>query len=117
MSAHLQDDKNLVEHLEDVNVSYNNVALHEPNPLVTLSTSEVLELADAFVDAHGFQADREIFRKGALVAQAPHHTSNIAALSEKEKADLDYERAHKWRLPWKLYYAGEYMDSAWVLTV
>ncbi|OWT40791.1 hypothetical protein C362_01004 [Cryptococcus neoformans Bt1] len=105
MSAHLQDDKNLVEHLEDVNVSYNNVALHEPNPLVTLSTSEVLELADAFVDAHGFQADREIFRKGALVAQAPHHTSNIAALSEKEKADLDYERAHKWRLPWKLYYA------------
>ena len=46
---------------------------------------QVIAEADAFCDKYGLQADREIFRKGALLAQKPHDYQFIDELSQDDK--------------------------------
>ncbi|KAF4784177.1 hypothetical protein HER10_EVM0005095 [Colletotrichum scovillei] len=64
------------------------------NPLVGLTHDEILKDADTFTEAKGLQEHREVFRKGALVAQVinrPDGFESVAALDEEEKAILRKE--------------------------
>ncbi|KAJ0329815.1 hypothetical protein COL5a_003640 [Colletotrichum fioriniae] len=64
------------------------------NPLVGLTHDEILKDADTFTEAKGLQEHREVFRKGALVAQVinrPDGFESVAALDEEEKAVLRNE--------------------------
>ena len=46
---------------------------------------QVIAEVDAFCDKFSLQADREIFRKGALLAQRPHDYQFIDELSQSDK--------------------------------
>ncbi|KAK1585240.1 uncharacterized protein LY79DRAFT_704887 [Colletotrichum navitas] len=62
------------------------------NPLVGLTTDELVKEADSFTDSKGLQGHRDIFRKGAMVAQVinkPDGFESITALNEEEKAGMD----------------------------
>ncbi|KXH42165.1 hypothetical protein CSIM01_12397 [Colletotrichum simmondsii] len=77
------------------------------NPLVGLTHDEILKDADAFTEAKGLQEHREVFRKGALVAQVinrPDGFESVAALDEEEKAVLRKEVSHRWHQPMSLYF-------------
>ncbi|OHF04679.1 hypothetical protein CORC01_00150 [Colletotrichum orchidophilum] len=77
------------------------------NPLVGLTHDEILKDADSFTEAKGLQEHREVFRKGALVAQVinrPDGFESIAALVEEEKAVLRKEVTHRWHQPVSLYF-------------
>lgn len=72
------------------------------NPLEGLSRHHLLNNVDAFVAEKGLP-DREVFRKGALIAQDPDNFENLADLDEDDKEVIRYERAHKWSHPLTLY--------------
>ena len=77
------------------------------NPLIGMSEADVLADADKFVEARGLQAEREAFRKGALVARVQHRDNgfeSITDLPENDKQILRDEITHKWRQPFKLYF-------------
>ncbi|KXH62808.1 hypothetical protein CSAL01_12712 [Colletotrichum salicis] len=77
------------------------------NPLVGLTYDEILKDADTFTETKGLQEHREIFRKGALVAQVinrPDGFESVAALDEEEKAVLRKEVTHRWHQPMALYF-------------
>ncbi|BEJ11812.1 hypothetical protein CspHIS471_0202720 [Cutaneotrichosporon sp. HIS471] len=69
------------------------------NPLTGMSRDQLMADADAFVDNFGFQADRDTFRLGALVAQRPKEFESIDSLSDDDKVTLASERDHIWRQP------------------
>lgn len=46
---------------------------------------QVIAEVDSFCDKFGLQADRDIFRKGALLAQRPHDYQFIDELSQSDK--------------------------------
>lgn len=75
------------------------------NTLVALSKDSVLAQVDDFVNAHGLQEYKDVFRKGALVAQRPYDFAAMAELDDDDKTSLAYELAHKWHLPWMMYYS------------
>ncbi|WDK21805.1 hypothetical protein CGRA01v4_13095 [Colletotrichum graminicola] len=77
------------------------------NPLVGLTTDELVAEADNFTDSKGLQEHREIFRKGAMVAQVinkPDGFEPITALDDEEKAVLRKEITHRWSQPKSLYF-------------
>ena len=45
-----------------------------------------------------------ILRKGALVAQRPHHFENMPELDENEREALRNENEHRWKHPKILYF-------------
>ncbi|KAK1829336.1 hypothetical protein QBC39DRAFT_311185 [Podospora conica] len=76
------------------------------NPLAGIPRNLLLARVDAFALQHELFEHVAILRKGALVAQSPEHAPSIEgneALTEGEKAALQTELNHRWRLPWKLY--------------
>ncbi|KAL2881233.1 hypothetical protein SGCOL_003524 [Colletotrichum sp. CLE4] len=84
------------------------------NPLVGLTYDEILKDADAFTETKGLQEHREVFRKGALVAQVinrPNGFESVAALDEEEKAILRKEVTHRWHQPMALYFLFQGMDQ------
>ncbi|KAK1970831.1 hexose transporter [Colletotrichum sublineola] len=77
------------------------------NPLVGLTTDELVAEADSFTESKGLQEHRDIFRKGAMVAQVinrPDGFESIAALNEEERAVLRKEITHRWSQPKALYF-------------
>jgi hypothetical protein len=50
---------------------------------------QVIAEADAFCDKFGLQADRDVFRKGALLAQKPHDFQFIDELSQEDKDAIE----------------------------
>ncbi len=77
------------------------------NPLVGMSRDQLLAEVDAFVDNFGFQADRDVFRRGALVAQRPKDFEYIDGLTGDDRTALANERDHIWRQPRALVISGE----------
>ncbi|KAK2061455.1 hypothetical protein LY76DRAFT_624588 [Colletotrichum caudatum] len=64
------------------------------NPLVGLTPDELVAEADSFTESKWLQEHRDIFRKGAMVAQVtnkPDGFESIIALNEEEKAALRKE--------------------------
>ncbi len=52
---------------------------------------------DAFCAKHGFEAERALFEKAALVAQDKDNWQRLAMLSDDERAALQEEKDHRWR--------------------
>ncbi|KAI5290953.1 hypothetical protein KEM52_000299, partial [Ascosphaera acerosa] len=74
------------------------------NPLYGIPKTELYADVERFCTQHGLTEYTEVFKKGALVAQHPKHTQDIAELTQEEKTDLQDEVDHKWRHPWALYH-------------
>lgn len=76
------------------------------NPLAGIPREQLLARVAAFALEKQLFHHIASLRKGALVAQSPDHVPTISgneALTEGEKAALQTELHHKWRLPWRLY--------------
>lgn len=100
------DNKGTIGHMDrrmSVGVTPDDVL----NPLTGMSTGEVIEEADAFVNQFGFESDREVFRRGALVAQNPKGFETINELSQDEKNGLAHERDHIWSQTRSLMFSGK----------
>ncbi|KPM45203.1 hypothetical protein AK830_g1328 [Neonectria ditissima] len=77
------------------------------NPLVGMTSEELIADVDAFVDEKGLAEHREDFRKGALVAQVNNQAGafeRIDILNEDEKSILRREETHRWHQPFALYF-------------
>ncbi|KAL2755660.1 hypothetical protein ACRALDRAFT_1064307 [Sodiomyces alcalophilus JCM 7366] len=77
------------------------------NPLVGMSREDILADVDSFVEEKGIAEHRDVFRKGALVAQVSNQDGafeHIAELDEEEKNLLRRELTHRWSQPFMLYF-------------
>lgn len=77
------------------------------NPLLGLTQEQVLADVDAFTESKGLAEHRDVFRKGALMAQAiniPNGFEDISMLDEEDKAVLRREVSHRWSQPFMLYF-------------
>ncbi|KAI1878867.1 hypothetical protein JX265_003044 [Neoarthrinium moseri] len=89
--------------LEGINA---NINARISNPLKGLTREELFKRVDELVDSQGMQEDRELLKKGALVAQDPENYKAIQgeyALDATETEWLELEVTHKWRVPKMLY--------------
>lgn len=78
-----------------------NASARLANPLGDLSEEEVQQQAEAFAQANNLPV--ETFRKGALLAKAPHKWRHISSLTDEERTALEREVTHKYDQPWVLY--------------
>lgn len=76
------------------------------NPLAGIPYPQLMTRVEAFATEKGLAEHLPLLRKGALVAQNPEGAFDIQgaeALADDEKAALQHEVDHKWRLPKRLY--------------
>lgn len=66
------------------------------NALHGIPKERLLLEADEFCTKWGLDDHREMFRKGALLAQRPNDWMTIDELSPEERAIVDFEHKHKW---------------------
>jgi hypothetical protein len=74
------------------------------NPLLGIPKHELLADVDQFADKYGMQEQRELLRKGALVAQNPADFENIVELNDVDREVLRTEITNRWKHPWSLYF-------------
>jgi len=90
----------------DSHIDYaRNVDAKIVNPLAGLSRDRLRHKVDAFCESWDFQDKREVFQKGALVAQNPTAFEDLPELAEEDKYHIRREITHKWHLPKDLYFA------------
>ncbi|KAJ9102052.1 hypothetical protein QFC19_004980 [Naganishia cerealis] len=77
---------------------------HIDNVLSHLSKEELLADVDRFAAEHDLQYAINDLRKGALLAQRPHHYMSLPELDEDDRAIITQERLHKWKHPMTLYW-------------
>jgi hypothetical protein len=77
-----------------------NTTARLANPLGDLTEAEVQAQAEAFASENNL--DPAVFRKGALLAKAPHKWERLD-LTEAERAALKKEVTHKYAQPFVLY--------------
>lgn len=83
---HVEKDLNgLGAHHEIANGQEISTTARIQNVLHGQPKEQVIADVDAFCDRFGLQANREIFRKGALLAQKPHDYQFIDELSQSDK--------------------------------
>ncbi|KAK4689726.1 hypothetical protein P7C73_g373, partial [Tremellales sp. Uapishka_1] len=78
------------------------------NALHGIPKSHLLSEVNEFCTTHKLDEHREIFRKGALLAQRPGEWDNIPELNAEDRAAIAYEHKHKWAM------SG---DLIWTVTV
>lgn len=74
------------------------------NPLVDIPKDQLLADVDAFATEHGLEAEKDLLRKGALVAQAPLLFEELEELDEGERLALREEKLHRFKQPKILYF-------------
>jgi hypothetical protein len=77
------------------------------NPLIGMSRDDILADVDLFVNDKGLLEHREVFVKGALLAQhmnTPGAFENIPEITEDEKYRLRREETNRWDQPFMLYF-------------
>lgn len=112
MSAHIEEGKTaLPEHFENSVVGQNG-SRQIGNILQAHTQEELFADVDDFVNKYQLDDHKVTFRKGALVAQSPTGYDSIPGLTESDKQSLRYEADHKWKLPFRLYFAGECVGRA-----
>ena len=74
------------------------------NPLAKMSKEKLLADVEDFVNRYELSEHIEDFRKGALIAQNPHHLDDIDELTEEDRESIRREKTHKWSQPMTLYY-------------
>lgn len=67
------------------------------NPLQRLDKPALLAEADEFVNKFGLEEYRDVFRRGALVAQRPKEFLAIPELTNADRDDLVFEENHMWK--------------------
>lgn len=67
------------------------------NPLQRLDKPALLAEADDFVNKFGLEEHRDVFRRGALVAQRPKEFLAIPELTNADRDDLVFEENHMWK--------------------
>ncbi|KAK4047737.1 hypothetical protein OIV83_005245 [Microbotryomycetes sp. JL201] len=90
-------------HVEEVDLNH-NLSGKIQNPLHGLSREELFARVDAFCNGNGLEGERELFRRGAMVAQAPGDFEELTELSEDEKYHIRREITNRWSQPWSLYF-------------
>nr|XP_019006735.1 uncharacterized protein I203_00328 [Kwoniella mangroviensis CBS 8507]OCF70196.1 hypothetical protein I203_00328 [Kwoniella mangroviensis CBS 8507] len=68
------------------------------NALHGIPKAQLIKESDEFCDAHGLEEHKDTFRKGALLAQRPGEWAAIDELNAEEKAAIEFEHKHKWRM-------------------
>ncbi|WVQ73793.1 hypothetical protein IAR50_003373 [Cryptococcus sp. DSM 104548] len=76
-----------------------NVNAKIQNPLFGKTKEELFYEADSFCEEFGFTDKKELFRKGALLAQNPHKFDQYEELDVQDKAVILREKTHKWSQP------------------
>jgi len=61
------------------------------NPLYDIEKSDLIRQAEEFADKHGLSEDKELFVKGAILAQNPKKFHELEELSDEDKASLQHE--------------------------
>ncbi|KAJ4983726.1 arabinose-proton symporter [Stagonosporopsis vannaccii] len=74
------------------------------NPLIHISEDECILDVDAFAKEHGFEDDRGLLVKGALISRDPTNFASVPGITEKETSAIANEVLHKWRQPRLLYF-------------
>ncbi|RJE23315.1 galactose-proton symport [Aspergillus sclerotialis] len=74
------------------------------NPLAHMTQEEVIADVDQFAEANGFQEQRDLLVKGALIAKDPPEFESVPGITEEEISAIKNEVLHKWRQPWRLYF-------------
>lgn len=77
------------------------------NPLAGMTREDVLNDVDNFVDTHGLEEHREVFRKGGLLArvnQDPYGFERVPDITDEERLMLRKEVEHRWHQPFQLYF-------------
>lgn len=69
-----------------------------------MTQEEVTADVDRFVQANGFQEQRDLLVKGALIAKDPPEFESVPGITEEEISAIKNEVLHKWRQPWRLYF-------------
>ena len=74
------------------------------NPLIGIPKHQLLSDVDAFAKDNGLEAEINLLRKGALVAQSPRLFEELEELDEADRVALREETTNRWKLPRTLYY-------------
>jgi hypothetical protein len=74
------------------------------NPLMHMSESECIQDVHTFATEHGFEAERDLLLKGALISRDPANFASVLGMTEDEKSAIANEVLHKWRQPKILYF-------------
>lgn len=74
------------------------------NPLVGIPKAQLLQDVENFATEYNLTHILPELRKGALIAQSPHHIGNIRELDEDDRRLLAEETTHRWRHPGILYF-------------
>lgn len=90
-----------VKHFDTVG---SNVNAKLANPLAGIPADQLMDDAANFAEERGLGHLKDVFRKGALVAQDPMNFESIDILSEEDKHILRREVTNRWAQPWELYY-------------
>jgi hypothetical protein len=85
----LEKANNGYPHAQPIDRNDLSVTAKIQNVLHGQPKEQVIAEADAFCDRFGLQADREVFRKGALLAQKPHDYQFIDELSQEDKDAIE----------------------------
>ena len=78
------------------------------NVLHRLSKPALINDVDAFTVEHGLEDCRDVFRRGALLAQNPNGYEDIEELTQEDRAAFKFEKEHKWHHPSKLYFIRQF---------
>ncbi|WFD05410.1 hypothetical protein MVES1_000740 [Malassezia vespertilionis] len=91
---------------EDNNKLEHSVNVQLANPLLGLSFENIQSDVDKFVTEKGLEEYRDLFLKGALCiqAQSTGDFESISLLTDEDRADLLYEKEHRWSQPFLLYW-------------
>lgn len=74
------------------------------NPLAGIPKHKLFQDVEEFCRKYDMMDKVDMFKKGALVAQAPAKFREIEELSSDEIETLQLETTHKWKQPWMLYW-------------
>lgn len=74
------------------------------NPLVGIPKDQLMQDVENFANEYGITELIPILRKGALVAQSPHHAAHIHELDDEDRRVLEEETTFRWKHPRILYF-------------
>ena len=69
-----------------------------------MTQEEVIADVDQFVQENGFQEQRDLLVKGALIAKDPAEFESVPGITEEEIKVIRNEVLHRWWQPWRLYF-------------
>lgn len=69
-----------------------------------MSEAECIQDVHTFATEYGFESERDLLVKGALISRDPTNFANVPGMTDDEKSAIANEFLHKWRQPKILYF-------------